>query len=561
MSKKQKDLYRPADDGVYFLPLGGSGEIGMNMNLYGCADKWLMVDCGVTFGDESTPGIEIIMPDIEFIADRRDDLVALVVTHGHEDHIGAIEYLWTHLRCPIYATKFTAELIRAKLAEHPDIRRVRIIEIPQGGHFELGPFKVEMINVTHSIPEANMLAIHTKHGTVLHTGDWKLDTSPLVGDLTDKARLTELGKNGIMAVVGDSTNATVAGISGSETGVQSCFLDLFGKPKERIIVTCFSSNIARVKIAAQAAKKHGRKLALVGRSLWRNAEIAYECGYLPEFPSFLSERDAAKTPREKIVYVCTGSQGEPRSALSRLAVNDHPALRLESGDTVIYSSRDIPGNEKAIGRVQNLLIDQGIHIITLHQEPEIHVSGHPARDELAELYQWTRPALLVPVHGEIRHQTAHAQLGQECQIPATLIPTNGEMIRLGPGPAEVVGQVPVGRIGLDGKILRPLRKEAMKDRHRMIHNGAAVVTLVMDRKGRLLDRPKVALLGFLEDDEDSELLEEAMLAIEEAIDTMPKSARVEDQAVRHLTQQILRRTLNEFHGKKPVTEVHVVRLG
>jgi ribonuclease J len=557
---KKKDMYQPPEDGFWFLPLGGSGEIGMNVNLYGTAGKWLMVDCGVTFGDETTPGIEVIMPDITFIEERKDDLVALVITHGHEDHIGAIEYLWSKLKCPIYATKFTATLIRAKLAESDNHGKVRIIELPLHGKFSLGPFSVEFISVTHSIPESNMLAITTKHGTVLHTGDWKLDETPLVGEVTDQNRLIELGKQGVLALVGDSTNAMVPGRSGSENIVRNGFTELFSRLKNRIIVTCFSSNIARVQSAAVAAKKNRREMALVGRSLWRNTEIAHECGYLPEFNYFLSDRDAAYIPRHKVVFACTGSQGEARSALMRLSMHDHPELKLEPGDHVIFSSREIPGNEKSIGRVQNALLDNGIQVITADQEANIHVSGHPAQDELTQLYQWIRPKISVPVHGELRHQTAHAEIAKACQVKQTIIPTNGQIIRLSGAAPEVVGEVQHGMWGLDGKVLRSLNNNAMKDRKKILFSGAAVVSVVMNQGGKILGRPKISLLGMMDGVADDSLVEDVTLAVEEAIESMPKSTRLDDKAVQHHVQAALRKTMNASHGKKPLTEVHVTRV-
>ncbi|HEU0118876.1 MAG TPA: ribonuclease J, partial [Alphaproteobacteria bacterium] len=551
------DLHRPPDDAVWFLSLGGAGEIGMNLNLYGTAGKWLMVDCGITFGDETTPGVEIIMPNIGFIADRRDDLVGIVVTHGHEDHIGAIPYLWTQLQCPIYATKFTAELIRNKLAQM-DLK-ARIIEIPKGGTFEVGPFKGEFIGVTHSIPESQMLAIATKHGTVLHTGDWKLDPEPIVGDVTNSARLKELGAEGLMALVGDSTNALVPGRSGSEREVQDGLNELFKTLKKRIVVTCFSSNVARLKSVAIAAKKAGRYVTLVGRSMWRNAETAEECGYLPEFKDFLSENEAMLSPRDNIVFICTGCQGEPRSALPRIVGDDHPEVELDSGDAVIFSSREIPGNEKAIAKLQNRLIAQGLQVITQDQA-FVHVSGHPAQDEIAELYQWTRPKLVLPVHGEARHQMEHARIAKECQVPATLIPQNGQIIRLGPGIHEVVTEVPHGRMGLDGRAVRPLDHEATKNRRKMSYNGAAVITLVMDARGVITREPQVALMGLADEGAEGPLQGDIVAAIQDAVEAMPKSTRIDDAAVRHAVAAAARRIMKEVHGKKPITEVHVVRI-
>ncbi len=561
MTKGKKDQHRPPDDALWFLPLGGSGEIGMNLNLYGTQGKWLMVDCGVTFGDDTTPGIEVIMPDISFIAERKHDLVAIVITHGHEDHIGALEYLWGELQVPIYATPFTARLIRAKMADKRSLSKVRIIELPLRGKFSLGPFAVEYVGVTHSIPESNMLAITTAQGTIVHTGDWKLDPHPLVGDVTDEARLKAIGNAGVLALIGDSTNALVDGHTESEADVQKGFIDLFGKLRQRIIITCFSSNIARVKSVVAAAKHHRREVALVGRSLWRNAGIADECNYLPEFRQILSQEDAGLIPRHKVVYVCTGSQGEVRSALARLAADSHPDLALEKGDTVVFSSRNIPGNEKPIAKVQNQLIEAGIDLITADRTTDvIHASGHAARDELAQLYHWLRPQLAVPVHGELRHQTAHAELAKSCQVPDAIIPTNGQIIRLGPGPAEVVGEVPFGQWGLDGRTLRPMGQGAVKDRRKIGFSGVAVVTIVLDKGGRLLKEPQMSLLGLVDAHELEGLAQQVGSLVADAVENMPKSARINDFEVTKVASQALRKCMNDQHGKKPMTEIHIVRV-
>jgi len=559
MTMRKKDQHRPPDDALWFLPLGGSGEIGMNLNLYGTGGKWLMVDCGVTFGDDSTPGVDLIMPDISFISERRDDLVGLVVTHGHEDHIGAIEHLWPHLQCPVYATTFTAQLIRAKLEQSGLKGQVRLIELPKSGSFELGPFKGEMVNVTHSIPEAHMLALTTKHGTVLHTGDWKLDPDPVVGDLTNEKRLKELGGEGVMALIGDSTNAMVPGRSGSELSVQQAFRDVLHRYKQRIVITCFASNIARLKSIAIAARENGRSVALVGRSLWRNAEIAEECGYLPEFNNFLSEHEAMQTPRDKIVLVCTGCQGEAKAALSRIASFDHPAVELQSGDTVIFSSFDIPGNEKAIGRVQNLLLKQGIQLLTRHNAP-VHVSGHPAQEELRSLYQWVRPQLSVTVHGELRHQTEHVRIAKECGVANTIIPVNGQIIRLGPGIHEVVAEVKVGRLGMDGKVLRALDRETVKHRRKLSFSGAVLITLALDHHGKVSHDPQVALLGLEDDAFVKALREDVADAVLDAVAKMSKSTLADDAAVKSGVAQAARRFLNDNYGKKPVLEVHLIRV-
>jgi ribonuclease J len=557
MNKIKKDNFRPADDALWFVPLGGSGEIGMNVNLYGTMGKWLMVDCGISFPDETMPGIEIIMPDVSFIAERRADLVGLVITHGHEDHIGAIEHLWDELQCPIYATPFTAMMIRGKLGRSN--KKARIVELPVRGSFELGPFKGELIHVTHSIPEAHMLLLTTPNGTVLHTGDWKLDPDPVVGQLSDEARLQELGREDVMAMICDSTNAMVPGHSGSEIEAQRGLTEQFGLYRNRIAVTCFASNIARLKSIALAARAQGRYVALCGRSLWRNAEIAAELGYLPEFGEFLSEHEAMQSPRDKIVIVCTGCQGEPRSALARIAVNDHPMAELEAGDVVIYSSRDIPGNEKAIGRVQNLLVAAGIKVVT-SDLAKVHVSGHPAQEELTKLYHWVRPKLSVPVHGEIRHQMAHADLAAQCNVPAAIIPANGQIIRLGPGLHEVVGEVPVGIMGLDGKVLRRIDRQALKHRRKLGFAGVVVVSMALDRQGQPAHAPQVTMVG-LEDEEQMADLQADLADIAlEAYEGLSRGARQDDQAVKNTVMQGLRRFLNDMQGKKPIVDVHVMRV-
>ncbi len=559
MKNLHKQPHRPPDDALWFLPLGGAGEIGMNFGLYGTAGKWLAVDCGVTFGDETTPGIDLITPDISFIAERRDDLLGIVITHAHEDHIGALGYLWPLLRCPIYATKFAAELIRNKLAYEEIETTAKVIEISQGGAFDIGPFGCEYIPVTHSIPEAQMLVLRTKHGAVLHTGDWKFDPDPIVGQTTDFEKLKELGASGLLALVCDSTGAQVPGHSGSERDVQRAFDHLFPQIKKRIVVTCFASNVARLKSIAEAAKRSGRYMTLVGRSLWRNAEAANVCGHFPEFDDLLSENEAMLSPREKIVIVATGCQGEPRAALTRIAVEDHPEIELDAGDTVIFSSREIPGNEKDIARLQNNLIAKNLRILTPHDAP-VHVSGHAGQEELMQLYEWTKPHLFLPVHGEPRHQAENVRLAEQCSIKRTLVPKNGQIVRLGPGVHEIAAEVEAGRWGLDGKTLRRLDTDVSKSRKKMGINGAAVVTIVMNSKGAVVSDPRITLIGVAEGEAEETLQENLAALVMDTIEEMPKSSRIDDAAIRHAAMLAVRRHVNEIHGKKPVTDVHVVRI-
>ncbi len=561
MTPRKKDQYRPPDDALWFLPLGGCNEIGMNLYLYGTRGKWLMVDCGVCFPDENTPGIEIITPDISFIAERKQDLLGMVITHGHEDHHGAIEYLWPQLQCPVYATEFTAQMILNKLAEAGLKGHVRVNVLPpKGGLFDIGPFKGEMINVTHSVPESQMLLLNTPHGKVLHTGDWKFDPDPIIGELTNEERLKQLGKEEVLALVGDSTGSLESGFRGSEKGVQNAFRDLFGKYKQRIAVTCFSSHIARMKSITIAAREHGRYVALVGRSIWKNAEIAEACGYLPEFGQFLSEHEAMEAPRDKVVFICTGCQGQPRSALVRMAAFDHPVVELEKGDTVIFSSREIPGNEKAIARLQNQLVHQGVKVVTANEEP-VHVSGHPTQGDMAKLYTWVRPKIAVPMHGELRHMTAHAKLAAETGVPSQIIPRNGEILRLGPGIHEKVAEVKSGRHGLDGKVLRELGdSEAIKHRRKMNYNGAAVVSLALDKRGNVAHEPQITLLGVEDDRRVDALRGEIVAEVLDAVEGMAKSSRLDDAAVKNAVAGAVRRYLKEYHGKKPVIETHVMRV-
>jgi len=543
-----------------FLPLGGAEEIGMNLNLYGYGGKWLIVDCGVTFGDDSTPGVELILPDPQWIVERRKDLVGIVATHAHEDHIGAIPYLWPQLGCPVYATPFTAAVLKRKLQEAELARRVEIRPIPVSGSFKIEPFDLELIHLTHSIPEPMAIAIKTPAGTVLHTGDWKFDPDPLIGPVADEAALRRLGDQGVLALVGDSTNVFVSGEAGSEADVRRNLEDLVGRFRERVVVACFASNVARLESIALAAKAHDRHAALVGRSLWRMYDAAKEAGYLRDLPPFVTEHDAGFLPRDKVVMICTGSQGEPRSALSRIASGTHPHVTLEPGDAAIFSSRNIPGNERAIAKLQNQLSKLGVDIVTTAEEAGVHVSGHPARDELSRMYQWVRPRIAIPVHGEARHLAEHAKLARECQVPEAVVSENGSIVRLAPGPATVVEHVTAGRLALDGTQLVPLDGGAMRARKKLMTNGIAVVTLVVGRGGKLEADPLVSLQGVVDNDTSEGLIEGAADAVAGAFEDLGKAERRDDDAVREAARIAVRRFVNAEVGKKPQTEVHLVRL-
>ena len=551
------------DDGLYFLPLGGSEEIGMNFYLYGTDGKWLIVDCGITFGDDLTPGIDILMADPSFIEERREDIVGLVLTHAHEDHFGAIPYLWPRLRCPIYASKFSAALLRLKLAESDFADAVQIIDVEPAAVIDLGPFQVRFIGMTHSIPEASALVIGTRFGTVVHSGDWKLDPDPMLGAPSDEEALAEVGRKGVDALVCDSTNALEPGVSGSEATVRSSLTELIKSTSGRIVVTCFSTNVARLVGIAHAAHAAGRDCALVGRALWRVHAAAVATGYMDTLERpFLTDREASDLPRDGVVLVCTGSQGEPRSALSRMAADDHPVLSLDAGDTVVFSAREIPGNEKAILRVQNGLVARGVHLITANENPGIHVSGHPARDELVRYYQWVRPKTAVPVHGEARHILAHAQIARDCQVPNVVLPRDGALIRLAPGPAEIVDHVPATRLALDGDRLMPLDSVGVRSRRQIMFNGAVVITLVVDRAGQIVGDPQVTPLG-LDDggsEEEEGLLEAIAGDVDQAIAKLTVAQRRDDDIVREAARTAARRAAREVTGKRPPTTVHLVRV-
>ena len=559
---RPQTVIRPAGDdagALFFVPLGGTGEIGMNLNLYGYAGYWLILDCGITFGDDSQPGIEVVMPDPAFIVERRDSLLGIVATHAHEDHIGAIPYLWDQLRCPIWATPFTASLLRAKLAEAGIATRVPLNVVPMSGRFSVGPFDLELITLTHSIPEPNAVALRTPVGTVLHTGDWKLDPDPLIGPTADEDALRRLGDEGVLAMVGDSTNALRPGSSGSEADLRRSLIDLVGRYDARVAVACFASNVARLETIAWAAAAHGRDVALIGRSLRRIDSAARENGYLANVSRFLTEDEAGYIPRDRILLICTGSQGEPRSALARIAREDHPHVVLEPGDVAIFSSRIIPGNEKAINRLQNALVRLGVEIVT-EEDHFVHVSGHPARDELVRMYQMVRPRVAIPVHGEARHLIAHAHLAEECQVQQPLVIQNGDMVRLTPSGAAIVDEVPVGRLASDGKGLLPIDGSALKDRRRVTFNGSAVTTLVVDGQGRLVVAPAISLIGLVE--APAAAAAEPLLrnSIQRAVDELPPRARRDDDVVRDAVRRTLRRVINDRFGKRPLIETHLVRI-
>jgi ribonuclease J len=547
----------PSNDELLFLALGGAGEIGMNLNLYGHAGKWLMLDLGIAFGDDSMPGVEVIMPDPAFIEERRRDLAGIVLTHAHEDHLGAVADLWPRLKAPVYATPFAASVLRRKLIQAGLVDEVPITEIPLGGKFKVGPFDLEMITMTHSILEPNALAVRTKLGTVFHTGDWKIDPEPLLGDVTDEETLKRIGDEGVLAMVCDSTNVFVEGEAGSESKVRANLKKLVKGRTGRVAVTCFASNLARVESIALAAVAAGRHPVLSGPALLRMVECAQECGYMLDFPRHISPQDGAYLPRDKVLYICTGSQGEERASMAKIANDEHRDLVLEEGDTAIFSSRVIPGNERSVGRLHNALMARGVEVITDH-DADIHVSGHPARDELVQVYQWIRPKIALPVHGEVRHMIEHAALARKCQVPETIVAPNGTLVRLAPGPAEIIDHIHAGRLARDGDGVVQLEGGTLRDRRKLLWNGAAAATIVVDGKGRPVAPPKVSLRGI--EDEDGTLVLAVLEGLNEMLADLSAAERRDDGRMEEAARQAVRRVVRAHLGKKPLTDVHIVRI-
>ena len=542
---------------LIFLPLGGSNEIGMNMNLYHFAGKWIIVDLGISFGDDTMPGVDVLVPDPSFIENQRENLLGIVATHGHEDHIGAIPHLWERLRCPIFSTPFTASLIKRKLIEKRILDKVKLVEINPSSKFEVGPFKLELISLTHSIPEPNGLVVECGEQIIWHTGDWKLDPDPQVGQPGDMEALKRLASRGVTAMVSDSTNAHMFGTTGSEGVLLNSLETLFSQFRKKIGVACFASNVARLRTIAVAAKKNDRHVALVGRSLWRMYDVAKENGYLLDVPDFISERDVGFLPDDKVVIICTGSQGEPRAALSRIAADSHPEISLASGDVVIFSSRQIPGNEKAISRVQNKLLDRGVKIIT-EQDHHVHVSGHPAHDDVVFMYQTIKPDIAIPVHGEKKHLRANALIAKSCQIPQILMPENGNVIRLCSGKAEVIADVKTDALVVDGKQLTPLTSQVIKDRNKLLHNGSIFSSIVLTGDGLCDGPPVVTCLGLGAGTQvvlDLQL--EALISDE--IETLSSAERSIDETVTKACTKAIKRFCRGQLGKSPTISIHIIR--
>ena len=551
-------------DELVFAPLGGIGEIGMNLAIYGFGSErrrqWIAVDLGVAFADDALPGIDLIMPDIRYLVEERRNLLGLVLTHAHEDHFGALLDLWPQLKLPVFATPFTAALLQAKRESEPGAPEIPVNVVPLNGRFALGPFDIELVSMAHSIPESNGLIIRTPLGTVFHTGDWKIDPTPLIGAPTDEAKLRALGSEGCLALVGDSTNAVRAGRSPSETDVANCLAELIRTAPARVAVTTFASNVARLRAVAQAAAACGREVVVVGRAMERIGQVARETGYLDGIQDFRSVDVYGHLPPDKVVALCTGSQGEARAALSRIAQDAHPEVAFSRGDRVIFSARAIPGNEKAIMRVINGLVSQGIEVIT-DRTHLVHVSGHPRMDELREMIGWVRPQILIPAHGEPLHMAEHAELARGEGVGQVVVCRDGELIRLAPGAAGKIDEVPAGRLYKDGALLVSAEERTVADRRRLAFSGVVSVALAVNARGELIADPEVMLTGVPAADGFGHRIEDiATDAAVEAFESMPRVRRRDPEAVAEAVRRAIRAALADSWNKKPTCHVHVLEV-
>ena len=552
------------NDELVFVPLGGVGEIGMNLALYGFGRKghlkWLMVDCGVTFAGPDLAGIDLVIPDISFIEKMRADLVGLVITHGHEDHIGAVADLWPRLGCPVYATRFAAALLEAKRLAEPGAPDVQIIVVAQGTATAIGPFDVEFIAVAHSIPESSALAIRTRLGTILHSGDWKIDAAPGIGEPTDAKRLAAIGAEGVLALVSDSTNILREGVSPSEADVGKTLRDIVGNASGRVVVTTFASNVARIRAVAEAAMAAKRTVVLVGRAMERVVAVARECGYLDGMPDFFSQDAFAHMPRDKLVVLATGSQGESRAAIARIAEGDHPVVSLNPGDSVIFSSRTIPGNEREVGRIINNLVASGVEVVT-DRTALVHASGHPRRGEVAQLYAWTRPQIAIPAHGEDIHLAEHAAFAKLQGTQHVISARNGDIVLLAPGPPGIVGEAPSGRLCKDGNSLVPFGDEALKTRQRLAVSGIVTIALAVTRQGDLAGVPDVLTAGIPARARDGVAIDAIVDdALFQTFDQLPRQKRRDADIVSTAIEKAVRNAIAGAWGKRPAVHVLVVEV-
>ena len=549
---------------LVFCSLGGAGEIGMNLNLFGYGKpgeyKWIIVDIGVTFSDDNIPGIEVILPNPEFIANQKENLLGIVLTHAHEDHVGAIAHLWPLLECPIYATPFTAAIVKEKFKELKINIGSHLKIVKLGKNVKLGDFDIDYVTLTHSILEPNGLAITTPEGVVLHTADWKIDEDPLIGEKTDVKKLTELGKKGVLAMVCDSTNIFNLGSSGSESLVRTGLLTVLEKMKNRIVITSFASNVARMETVFKVAEKIGRQVCLVGRSMNRIYQLARQCNYLQDIKVPIDVRDAKKIPKNKMVFLCTGSQGEQRAALARIANGTHPDLHLEKDDNVIFSSRIIPGNEKRLFKIFNDFSKNDINVLS-EENSMIHVSGHPAREDLKKMYSWVKPKILIPVHGEQRHMAEHISFAKEMGVKFPVKVSNGEILRLAPGEPEVVDKVTWGRVYLDGKVLIDNDSPVLKERRNMAANGYMEITVLISKNGQIKNNPIVTLKGIpLIEEDASEIEYDLEDVVMDTCKTFNLNNSKQEKNLIDTLKGNCRKLINDKSGKKPLVNINLVRL-
>jgi ribonuclease J len=548
---------------LLFCPLGGSGEIGMNMNLFAYGkegnQKWIIVDMGVTFADDTIPGIDLIMPDPGFIIDKKDDLLGIVLTHAHEDHIGAVAHIWPQLKCKLFATPFTAELLTEKFKEKKiDISSFLKI-VPLNSKINLGDFEIDFVTLTHSILEPNGLSIKTPLGTILHTGDWKIDPNPLIGNKIDEEKLKKIGESGVSAMICDSTNIFNPGRAGSESDVRDSLLRIMELKTKRILVTSFASNVARMESVFYCAKKTGRSICLVGRSMHRIFKAAKKCGYLKGLIEPLDPRDAKKVTKNKILYLATGSQGEPMGAMNRIVSGSHPEVSLEKGDCVIFSSKIIPGNEKKLYNLQNQIVKNNIEIIS-EENAFVHVSGHPNRDDLKDMYKWVKPKSVIPVHGEHRHMQEHVSFAKEMQVPKTLLIENGDIIKLLPGDTPIViDKAPSGRVYLDGSINVETDSQSIKDRKNLSINGYLEITLLVSNSGKI-KKPVISFRGIPENQDNEPFVFDMEDEIFNICRTFSLESKNQQKNLIETIKQNCRRIVREKTGKKPFTNINIVRI-
>lgn len=556
------DNFEDNPDELVFIPLGGSEQFGANLNVYAYQGKYIAIDCGMGFADEYYPGVDILLPDPQFLENRSKHLAGLIITHAHEDHIGGVARLWPRLKCPIFCTEFTALILKKKLKENPECKGARIRIIKFQDPFQVGPFKGTFLPVTHSVPESASLLLETDLGSVLHSGDWNLDPTPVIGKPIDADLFRSIGQRGLLAYVGDSTNAGVDGFSGSESDVEKGLIETFKECKQRIVVTMFASNIGRVRSICKAAEAVDRHVAVLGRSLHTMVGAAKECGILNDIQDFVEEQDIGLIPRDKIVVIATGSQGEPRAQIARIARGDQKHVKLESGDTVVFSARPIPGNEKEINFVQNRLVGSKVRVINPRDTKHcIHVSGHPNRDEIKQMYDWVKPEIVIPVHGERTMIEDQAQLATDCQVRHVVAPQNGSVIKLAPGTPEVIDHVETGLLAVEPGRIISASHVAISERRKLQFSGAAHITVIVDTKGNLVSRPQLSMVGLIDEanEDEVEFVEDLKDEIEDIVAGLKRS-KLSDEDMAEKIRIFVRRDIFEVLRIKVKVSVHFVRI-